>query len=97
MNSIIQLIERDELRIEALECARKFHLPQCCLAAGFIRNLVWDHLHQKPVSTPLNNVDVIYFDPNELKQDKFKKYELALNKLMPQLNWQVRNQAFMHV
>lgn len=94
---IIQLIERDELRLEALECARKLSLPQCYLAAGFVRNLVWDYLHQKSVSTSLNDVDVIYFDPNELSKDKFKEYELALNESMPQLKWQVRNQAFMHV
>ncbi len=97
MDKIIQLIEKDGLRLEALECARKLSLPQCYLAAGFVRNLVWDHLHHKPVSTPLNDVDVIYFDADELNQDKFREYELVLNELMPQLNWQVRNQAFMHI
>ena len=95
MDRIIHLIERDKLRLEALECTRKLNLPQCYLAAGFVRNLVWDHLHHKSISTPLNDVDVIYFDPNELNRDK--KYERALNALMPQLNWQVRNQAFMHL
>jgi hypothetical protein len=94
---IILLIEGDELRLEALECVRKLSLPQCYIAAGFVRNLVWDYLHHNPVSTPLNDVDVIYFDPNELNNDKYQEYELTLNEEMPQLNWQVRNQAFMHV
>jgi hypothetical protein len=87
----------DELRLKALECVRKLNLPECYLAAGFVRNLVWDHLHHKSVATPLNDLDVIYFDVNELDKNKFKMYEQALNALMPQLNWQVRNQALMHL
>lgn len=96
MNRIIQLIERDELRLAALDCVQKLHLPQCYLAAGFVRNLVWDHLHNHSVATPLNDVDVIYFKANESTPDKFREYELKLNEFMPQLNWQVRNQAVMH-
>jgi len=97
MNRIIQLIERDELRLEALNCVQKLNLPQCYLAAGFVRNLVWDHLHHHSVATPLNDVDVIYFKLDESTPDKFKEYELKLNESMPELNWQVRNQAAMHI
>jgi len=98
MNRIIhQLIERDNLRLEALDCVQKLNLPQCYLAAGFVRNLVWDHLHNYSVATALNDVDVIYFEENESTPNKFKEYELTLNEFMPQLNWEVRNQAIMHI
>jgi len=97
MDRIVELIESDELRLYALECVRLLNLPECYIAAGFIRNLVWDNLHQKSEPTPLNDVDVIYFDLNESSPDKFLEYESRLKKLLPQLNWQVRNQALMHV
>jgi hypothetical protein len=97
MQRIIQLIEGDELRLEALSCVHALALPQCYLAAGFVRNLVWDHLHQKPLATPLNDIDVVYFDPYESNPLTFKTHELALKALMPELNWQVRNQALMHI
>ena len=42
MNKIIQLIEKDQVRIKALECVNFLRLPQCYIAAGFVRNLVWD-------------------------------------------------------
>jgi len=97
IDRVIKLIELDELRLKALECVRLLDLPECYLAAGFVRNLVWDHLHQKSEPTPLNDVDVIYFDLNESDPDKFKEYELKLKELLPQLKWQVRNQALMHI
>jgi hypothetical protein len=96
MNRILALIKQDQLRLEALNCVEKLNLPQCYLAAGFVRNLVWDHLHNYSQATVLNDVDVIYYDANESTHDKFKDYELLLNESMPQLNWQVRNQALMH-
>jgi len=96
MDKIIKLVERDELRLKAIACVRSLNLPDCYLAAGFVRNLVWDFLHQKLIPTPLNDVDIIYFDQNEANPNTYQAYELTLNKLMPQLNWQVKNQALMH-
>ena len=39
---IIQWIERDSFRMRALACVAKAEIPQAFLAAGFVRNLVWD-------------------------------------------------------
>ncbi len=97
MNKIIELIELDELRLTALECVRLLDLPQCYLAAGFVRNLIWDSLHQKSEPTMLNDVDVIYFDSTESNPEAFQEYELRLKVMLPKLNWQVRNQALMHI
>jgi len=97
MQRIIRLLKQDKCRLQALQCVQQLGLPQCYLAAGFVRNLVWDHLHHYSPSTPLSDVDVIYFDAHESSTDKYQEYELILHRCMPQLNWQVRNQAKMHV
>lgn len=97
MDRIIDLIKQDEQRLAALACVQQLHLPQCYIAAGFVRNLVWDHLHQKQKPTPLNDVDVIYFDNTQIDPTEQYVLEERLNILMPNLTWQVRNQAFMHV
>lgn len=97
MDRIVKIIESDELRLNALECVRLLDLPDSYIAAGFVRNLVWDFLHQKLVSTPLNDVDVIYFDLNEANPEQYQKYESKLKEMLPSLNWQVRNQALMHL
>lgn len=90
------LINKDPLRLQALECLQTLNLSEGYIAAGFVRNLVWDHLHNKAISTPLNDVDVIYFEPNEANVEQYLTYQNTLKQMMPQVNWQVRNQALMH-
>jgi len=96
MDKIITLIKQDDLRLAALDCVFQLNLPQCYLAAGFVRNLVWDHLHRNAFPTPLNDIDVIYYDTSEQKDNVYLEYEAILNSMMPEVVWQVRNQANMH-
>ncbi len=93
---VIELVANDPLRISALTCLSSLNLPHSFIAAGFVRNLVWDYLHNKAKPTPLNDVDVIYFDNNETNIDEYKKSQKVLNSKLPELTWQVRNQALMH-
>ncbi len=97
MKAIVDLIRKDPIRLEALECVYQLELPQCYIAAGFVRNLVWDFLHHNVKLTPLNDIDVIFFDADCLDSDYEKSLELKLSEQMPQLNWQVKNQAKMHL
>ena len=39
-NSIVTLIKQDPLRMQILDCVAQLGLPQCYVAAGFVRNLV---------------------------------------------------------
>ncbi|WCE30762.1 nucleotidyltransferase family protein [Vibrio sp. SCSIO 43137] len=95
--TIIHLVSQDKLRSQALEVVRQLSLPDCYIGAGFVRNLVWDYLHSRQSATNLNDVDVVYFDRQEQNPQQYLLYEQQLKQLMPQLNWQVRNQALMHV
>ncbi|WP_325895205.1 nucleotidyltransferase family protein [Grimontia sp. NTOU-MAR1] len=97
MQTIIEWVQGDPLRMQALYATRSLKLPQCYIAAGFVRNLVWDRLHNKETATPLNDVDVIYFKDDETDVSAHLRYELHLNTILPSLNWQVRNQAHMHL
>ncbi len=92
-----RLIEQDSLRLKALTSVHHLNLPEGYIAAGFVRNLVWDFLHNKCDPTPLNDVDVIYYDDQEADKGQHLYYESRLNNLMPEVKWQVRNQAMMHL
>ncbi|NGO00272.1 nucleotidyltransferase family protein [Grimontia sp. S25] len=96
MQTIIDWIQEDALRMQAIKAVHSLNLPSGYLAAGFVRNMVWDRLHHKENATPLNDVDVIYFNENETDELAYLAYEATLNALMPSLNWQVRNQARIH-
>ncbi|OCH50878.1 nucleotidyltransferase family protein [Vibrio sp. ZF57] len=93
---IVTLIKQDPLRMKVLDCVAQLDLPQCYVAAGFVRNLVWDHQHGYASPTPFNDIDVIYFDPIDTSYESDLQYEALLKQRLPELNWQVRNQACMH-
>lgn len=88
-------IECDSLRMYALSAAAEMQLPDWCLAAGFVRNLVWDKLHDYSSPTALNDIDLIYFDPNNVSAERDREIESKLTDRLPVL-WSVKNQARMH-
>lgn len=83
------------MRMEALAIASALDLPDWCLAAGFVRNLVWDRLHDFDSPTLLNDIDLIYFDPKQSNEaiDRALENRLRANSELP---WSVKNQARMH-
>jgi hypothetical protein len=89
------LLRADPVRVSALQALSALGLPDAWLAAGFVRNAVWDARHGYP-STPLNDVDVIFFDSMDADGDRARRAERALAERLPELRWQVRNQARMH-
>ncbi|WP_428750906.1 nucleotidyltransferase family protein [Vibrio cionasavignyae] len=96
MERITTLMHQDALRSKILSCVASVGFQPCYLAAGFVRNLIWDDLHNRTTPTPLNDVDVIYFDPSEMDSSGQQRIEAYLNNTMPSIGWQVRNQALMH-
>ncbi|MDG1858468.1 MAG: nucleotidyltransferase family protein [Emcibacteraceae bacterium] len=93
---IIKWISDDPFSCEVLEVAKRFNLPDWCLAAGFVRNLIWDKLHGFIEPTPLNDIDFIYYDPERIDVAYEKELEHKLNDMLP-LPWSIKNQARMHL
>lgn len=56
--------------MEALSIASTLELSEWCLAAGFVRNLVWDRLHGFGCATDLNDIDLINFDPHNASEKR---------------------------
>ncbi|WP_211747692.1 nucleotidyltransferase family protein [Paenibacillus sp. Marseille-Q4541] len=82
--------------VDDLKRVRELRLPQACIAAGYVRNRVWDELHEYKSPTPLNDIDVIYYDPEHVDEWTDTKYEQQLQSGQIGRNWQVKNQARMH-
>ena len=99
---IIELIKNDEWMMQVLKTVRALNLPDWMIGAGFVRGKVWDHLHGYTVATPLSDIDVIYFDRDELKTSVQEnaliedEYQNKLKGLLD-INWSVTNQARMHL
>ncbi|WP_449222095.1 nucleotidyltransferase family protein [Tistrella mobilis] len=72
-------------------------LPDCWVAAGFVRDLVWDHLHGRAPELPRNDIDVIWFDAARPDSAQDKALEAQLSAIRPDVRWSVDNQARMHL
>lgn len=105
------IITSDALRMRCLTAARGLGLPDWYIAAGFVRNAIWDAQHSDAqhgdaqhsdaqheyVSpTPLNDVDLVYYDRRDASPGRDDALVQALSMAVPEVCWDVKNQARMH-
>jgi hypothetical protein len=86
--------------MQALRAARTLQLPDWCIGAGTLRNLVWDHLqgrHGPPAHNPPADLDLAYFDPHDLSPERDAALQARLDALAPGIPWEVTNQAGVHL
>lgn len=94
-NIIVSIIEQDRARCLALKAVRSLALPDWLIAAGFVRNAIWDHVYG--TKTSLNDIDVIYFCESDISIERDIELQNRLLELQPTFPWSVKNQARMHV
>jgi uncharacterized protein len=96
MISVADIIAQDPVGMKQLRAVRTLGLPDWCIAAGFVRNRVWDHLHGITPPRPPADIDVLYYEASDLAKETEQAFEARLASLLP-APWQVRNQARMHL
>ena len=82
LEKILDILEKEDRRLY--------------LGGGVIRNMIWDKLHGYKEQTPIDDIDVVYFDI--LHKDKIydEEIEKRLFTIMPNYKWSVKNQARMN-
>ena len=94
---LIDILRGVPREVECLEAVREIGLPDCWIGAGFVRNKAWDVLHGYAEFTPLNDVDVVYFDATATDREYETEHEHRLAAALSDVSWSVRNQARMHI
>jgi len=94
---LAQLIQATPWFMSVLEAVRACNPPDWLIGAGIIRNLVWNHLHQYQAPTSLADIDVIFFDPIDLRPERDHMVQRQLAQILPDLNWEATNQAAVHL
>jgi hypothetical protein len=90
------IIAADPVRMRVLTIVRDLALPDCWVAAGFVRSAVWDFLHKRECSPLTQDVDVLWYDPVQPCEARDRALEAALRALDGEFDWSVKNQARMH-
>jgi uncharacterized protein len=91
------ILADDPWRSAVLAMVAALRLPDCWVGAGFIRNAVWDYLHDRPPSRHTGDVDVVWFCVERMRPEDDREVEAALRALDPAVDWSVKNQARMHL
>ncbi|WP_010460532.1 nucleotidyltransferase family protein [Acidovorax radicis] len=93
---LVALVRASPALMGALRAVRMLGLGSWCIGAGAVRSLVWDDLHGFAEPTPLDDVDVVYFDPAREGTEHDAALEHRLRQEMPSVVWEVTNQATVH-
>jgi hypothetical protein len=94
---LLGLIGADEGAMAVLALARSLDLPDWAIGAGFLRNRLWDALTGTRTCSSADDVDLLYFDRTDPEGRGEAAIEARLTALRPDLLWQARNQARMHL
>lgn len=82
--------------MHVLKVVRELRLPDCWIGAGFVRNAVWDDLHDLKHPLTASDIDVIFFDP-KVPASQEREVEQKLKLAEPTYDWSVTNQAHIHI
>lgn len=91
------LMLSDPWRLRLLHAVRGLGLPDCWIAAGFVRNAVWDFLCGRPAAPGGGDIDVIWHDPARTDREADVAIEARLRRVEATADWSVKNQARMHL
>lgn len=83
--------------MRALIAAREVDAPDWLISAGAVRTAVWDRLHGYEERTPLADIDLGFFDPNDLSPQRDEEITRLLHAALPDERWDAKNQAAVHL
>ena len=93
---ILERLGQDQAIREILEIIRSLELKDSWLAAGSVRNFIWNILSGKTGFDAETDVDVIFFD-STVSYEKTLQLEMELRKAFPAYSWELKNQVYMHI
>ncbi len=95
VSDLTALLENEPYVLDVLKSVKAFGPNGAFVAAGFVRNRVWDSFYKQSGQFPEADIDVVYFDDRNIHPESDYEFEHILSENL-QAEWQVRNQARMH-
>ena len=93
--AIVEQIQADPEMMTVLAIIRDLDLADAWLAAGAVRNFIWNQLSGRPGFDATTDMDLVFYDP-EISYEETLQIEQELKKTYPQYAWEVKNQVYMH-
>lgn len=93
---VLKQFAADKDLMTMLMLIRSLRLKDSWLAAGSVRNFIWNILSGKSGFDAETDVDVIFFDP-DISYEETINIENRLKRAYPSYHWEVKNQVYMHL
>jgi uncharacterized protein len=92
---LAELLAAEPWLQRALDAVASSGLPEAWIGAGVIRDVVWGRLHGAFDPAVVRDIDVAYFDPDDLTTERDQAAQETLARLAD-LPWEATNQAAVH-
>ena len=89
---ILEAFRKNPDMMAILTIIRNLELTDSWLAAGSVRNFIWNLLSDRPAFDLETDVDVIFFDP-DISYEETLSLEKKLREDFPQYQWELKNQS----
>lgn len=97
----IEIIKKNSDLMEILNYIEKLKLPNFYIAAGMVFQTIWNYYDKKDLNYKVKDVDIVYYDKENLDKDKEEKLEKQIEDYFSSkgINYKfdVHNEARMHL
>ena len=95
VEALISHVRAEPWLVNVLNVVAASGLPDAWIGAGVLRDVVWGHRHDGFDPAAVRDIDVAFFDPNDLSR---RRDDIAQQRLvsMVDLPWEATNQAAVH-
>lgn len=92
-----EIVRSTNWLMRALTAAHGVNPPDWLISAGAVRTAVWDRLHGYEQRSPLADIDLGFYDPDDLSPANEHAVRCSLQAALPTETWDVKNQAAVHL
>jgi hypothetical protein len=92
-----EIVRSTDWLARALTAAREVDAPDWMIGAGAVRTAVWNLLHGYESRSELSDVDLAFFDPADLSEQREQEIRVRLEAALPDETWDAKNQAAVHL
>jgi uncharacterized protein len=98
LGEFVTTIENCPWMRDVLDIVGSVGSAECWIGAGAVRDIVWGGRFSAGFEAgAVNDVDVVFFDVDDLSPYREHTIEVELSKQRPDVPWQVKNQAAVHL
>ena len=90
--TIVEQIQADPEMMAVLAIIRDLDLADAWLAAGAVRNFIWNQLSGKPGFDATTDMDLVFYDP-AISYEETQQIEQELKRIYPQYAWEVKTKS----